>query len=89
MFAWVLRIVVLFAILSVVYIALSAYIRWDRRKTLEAEFDAAGEGEEERESFVAQGMSDYDRSLRKKLLLGIYGIPLVIVSLLIALAEWN
>ena len=89
MFAWVLRIVVLFAILSVVYIALSAYMRWDRRKALQSEADAVGQGEQERESFVAQGMSDYDRSLRKKLLLGVFGIPVFVVTVLIALAEWN
>lgn len=87
MWLWVIRIAVLFLVLTVAYLALSAYMRWGKRRALEAEYEAAVDRAPDRETFVAEGLETYDRSLRKKLLLGIYGIPLLTVAVLIALAQ--
>ena len=82
----VVRIVVIFAVLSLVYIGLSAIMRWDRRKGLEAEYDSEQAHNDDRDTFVAQGMREYDGSLRKKLLLSIFGLPVLVIGTLIFVA---
>ncbi len=90
-FTWVLRIVVVFAILTAVYIGLSVANRWAERRRLAGEYARAQQenpgaaGDEA--SFVARGMGAYERSLRKKLLLGVYLVPLAAIALLVALAQ--
>ena len=91
MIAWITRIVVLFAILTAIYLALSLYNRWAERKRLRAEYDqqkaAASAAADDADSFVAQGMNDYERSLRRKLLLGVYLVPIAAIAILVALAQ--
>ncbi|WP_116598777.1 hypothetical protein [Primorskyibacter marinus] len=68
-----------FIVLSVIYICLSFYSRSIRRKKLEQEWnDAAMTGDKDR--FVEQGLKSYDSSLRRKLILGVYVIPVVIIG---------
>ena len=88
MFAWVIRLVVLFAILTAVYIALSTYYRWDRKRSLRAEYKTRPGLKIKEETFVAQGLSEYDQSLRKRLLLGVFLLPISIVTLLILVATY-
>ena len=88
---WIWRIVGLFVILTVLYIGLSLYNRWAERRRLSAEY-ARREAEEgapaaDRQAFVQEGMNDYERSLRRKLVLLVYAIPLGAIALLIALAQ--
>ena len=78
MFAVVMRFAVLMAVLTGIYIALGWYMRWDRARRLEDEH-ASGEGSAlTREDYVAKGMAEYDRSWERKLLLGVYIIPVLI-----------
>ena len=91
MLAWITRIVVLFGILTAIYLALSLYNRWAERKRLRAEFEALKTAREappgDAESFVDQGMNSYERSLRRKLLLGVYLVPILAIAILVALAQ--
>jgi hypothetical protein len=89
MLGWVLRIIVIFGILSVVYIALSRYQRWEERRKLEAEYDADPGLDEERETYVARGMRDYSSSLKRNLLIGVYGIPVAAMIILFLIAEYG
>ena len=89
MFFWVFRLLILFAILTLVYVVLAQYSRWNRRKTLEAEYDASEIREGEREDYVADGMARYERSMSKRLLLGVFLIPLGIVAILLLLANFT
>lgn len=91
MFVWVRSIIVLFAVLTAIYLGLSLYNRWAERRRLGAEFekqsaDAEGSGQD-KAAFVGDGMTAYEQSLRKKLLLGVYLVPLGIVVLLIVVAQ--
>jgi len=88
MFVWVTRLVLLFAILTAIYVALSRYSRWNRRKTLEAEYDAAKGPEKSRNEHVAEGLTDYDRSLSKRLLLGVFVYPVAVIALLLLIANY-
>jgi uncharacterized iron-regulated membrane protein len=91
LFAWIFRVVIIFAILTAIYIGLSLYHRWAERRRLANEFASARQegpsSPADEAAFIARGMGDYERSLRKKLLLGVYLIPLGAIVLLVALAQ--
>ena len=81
-------VVVGFIVLTVIYVSLSFYSRAVRRGKLEREWDeelTAGERGEyaDRDTFIDQGLEDYDGSLRRKLILGVYIIPVTAVVILI------
>lgn len=83
----VLRLTILFGILSVIYIALSAYSRYVERKRLEEEHSAGAGGGVGREDYIDRGMVVYERSWRKKLLYGIFVFPLAAAVILIIIAN--
>ena len=82
MFALGRLLVIGFLVLSVVYICLSLYSRAVRRDKLEKEWDEEIQ-QGDRETFVQAGLREYDGSLRRKLILGVYIVPLVVISVII------
>ncbi|WP_415404715.1 hypothetical protein [Tateyamaria sp. SN3-11] len=76
-----------FVVLSVVYLSLSLYSRARARDRLEGEWDAGGI-DIPRDTYVSQGLSTYDRSLRRKLILGVYIVPMSLVGLIIYLVNF-
>ncbi|MCP5086587.1 MAG: hypothetical protein GY952_07295 [Rhodobacteraceae bacterium] len=82
MFGWVRLGVIGLVLLTVIYVCLSWYSKSIRREKLEQEFDAGGiDGE--RDTFIAEGLKQYDGSLRKKLIWGVYVIPVIAVLMVI------
>lgn len=79
--------IIVFVVLSVVYICLSFYSRARCREKLEAEWDAGGI-DMPREAYVRHGLTDYDGSLRRKLILGVYVVPMGLVGLIIYLVNF-
>lgn len=77
--------VIAFVVLSIIYVSLSLYSRAVRRGKLEDEWDAS---KGPRDAFVAEGMREYDGSLRKKLILGVYIVPTLLVVLIIYLTNF-
>ena len=82
MLAFAKLLVVGFLFLSVVYICLSLYSRAVRREKLELEWDEEIQ-QGDRDAFVTAGLRDYDGSLRRKLILGVYIVPLTLISVII------
>lgn len=82
MFALARLAVVGLVVLTLVYICLSLYSRAKRRDKLEAEWDNEGMSGD-REAFIDEGLQEYDGSLRRKLIWGVYIIPVTIVIALI------
>ena len=76
-----------FAVLSVIYISVSLYSRAKRRDKLEAEWDEGGHATP-RDRFVQDGLKEYDGSLRRRLILGVYIVPLCLVALIIYLVNY-
>lgn len=74
--------VIAFAVLSVLYVFLSVRQRWRARRALEEEFDT-GAGDLDRATYIEEGMKEYESSLRRKLILGVYVVPLVVITTLI------
>lgn len=83
---WITRILILIVLLAVLHSLLGRYFRWDKKKQLQAEFDGTKHIATNREEFVGKGLADYDKSLRKKMLWGIWLLPLIIGVTLIAIA---
>ncbi len=78
----------LLVVLTVVYVALSIYSRLSRRRKLIAHWEKKGlDGD--RDAFLQRGMRQYDKSFRKKLLLGVYVIPLGAIALLIYITNFK
>ena len=82
MFALARLLVIGFFVLTIIYICLSLYSRSVRRGKLETEWDEEVKSGD-REAFVQEGLDDYDGSLRRKLILGVYVIPFCLVSFII------
>lgn len=75
-----------FLAMSVVYLCVSFYSRSVRREKLENEWAEANPGSTDmaaRRVFVDQGMTEYDGSLRKRLILLVYVIPTCVVATII------
>jgi hypothetical protein len=72
--------------LSVVYLLVSLYARSVQREALEKTFDAGGiDGS--REAFIDEGMARYRKSLRRKLLWGVYVVPMAVVLVIVILVN--
>lgn len=76
-----------FLLLTVVYVSLSLYSRAVRRDKLESEWQKIPDGD--KDSFVRDGLREYDASLRRKLILGVYVVPLVLISVIIYLTNFH
>jgi Ca2+/Na+ antiporter len=83
------RLVVIgFVVLTVIYVALSYYSRAVRKSKLAREWDEE-DMQGDKDGFIEQGLADYDGSLRRKLILGVYVIPVIFVSLIVYLNNFN
>lgn len=77
-----------FVVLTVVYICLSLYSRAVRRDKLEKEWDEEGMSGD-RDTFIDEGLQEYDGSLRRKLILGVYIIPVTLIAVVIYLTNFH
>ncbi|MDX1742585.1 MAG: hypothetical protein R3186_03175 [Ruegeria sp.] len=82
MFVALRFLVPLLIILTVLYVGVSIYSRWVRRGKLIAHWEKKGLTGD-RDAFVRRGLEKYDGSLRRKLILGIYVVPLSLIAILI------
>ena len=78
--------VVMFFLLTIVYVALRIIGRVKQRDKLNAEY-ARLDPKESKDEFVGRGLVKYGRSHRAKLVLTIYLLPLAVASLLLFLAH--
>lgn len=80
-------IIVGFMALTVIYLSLSYYSRAVRRDKLRRKWDEdIRQGN--RDAFVQRGLKIYDRSLRRKLLWGVYVVPVVTIAVVIYLVNF-
>lgn len=88
MFALARLLVVGFVVLTIIYVSLSLYSRAVRRGKLENEWDEKGMTGD-REAWIDAGLREYDGSLRRKLIWGVYIVPVVIVITMIYLMNFS
>jgi Ca2+/Na+ antiporter len=80
-------IVVGFVALTVIYVSLSYYSRAVRRSKLRRKWDEDIQ-QGDRDAYVQRGLKIYDRSLRRKLLWGVYVVPIVTIAIVIYLVNF-
>ena len=71
-------------------IGLSLFKRWEERRRLATEYDSLhpdDDSDDDRYDYVQRGMDLYNKSLRRKLLWGVYLVPLATIVLLILLGH--
>ncbi len=84
-----LRLVVFgFIALSVIYLWLSFSARAAQRRALRAQWDEEARSGDQ-EAFVAEGMRVYERSLRHKLIVLVYVIPVIVVAAIIYVTNYS
>ncbi len=71
-----------FAVLSIFYVLISLYSRSVRRERLEQRWDDE-DMDGDREAFIRDGLAEYDGSVRRKLILGVYVVPVMVMGTLI------
>ena len=76
-----------FIVLSVIYVCLSLYSRAVRKGKLRAEWNE-GPQEQSLDEFLDEELAEYDTSLRRRLILGVYVIPVILVSVIIYLTNF-
>jgi len=77
-----------FVVCTVFYVVLSIYSRRVRRGKLEAWYEEEGRPGD-RDAYIAQGMANYDASLRKKLILGVYVVPFSLIAAIIYFTNFH
>lgn len=87
MIAFLRLMLVLTVVLTVIYVALSLYSRHVRRGKLEAHWDKKGLTGD-REAFIQRGLKAYDASFRRKLILGVYIVPLTLIAVLVYVTNY-
>lgn len=76
-----------FLFLSVIFVCLSFYSRAVRRGKLEEKWEA-GPRRVDRDTFVRRELEKYDGSIRRKLIWGVYVVPMVLVCVIIYLTNY-
>ena len=87
-------IVVWFIVTTLVYLAVAIYSRSIRREALEKEFDASfppgsGDVTPERDTYVSEGMAEYQHGLRRRLIGLIYVLPAVFFAVVIYVVNYR
>jgi hypothetical protein len=86
MFAFARLIVMGLVVLTIIYVCLSLYSRAVRRGKLRDKW-VAGPQKVDRDTFVQRGLEKYDGSIRRKLILGVYIVPVITVGVIIYLTN--
>ncbi|MDZ7709319.1 MAG: hypothetical protein U5K36_03910 [Roseovarius sp.] len=74
--------------LGTLYLGLSWYLRSAHRARMEKDWEAAGRPGN-RAAYIEEGMAQYERSLRRRLLWLVFILPVAAVMLLIWLTNFN
>lgn len=81
-----------FIVLTVIYVCLSFYSRAVRRSKLKARWDVEGMDSDDtrgdRDDFIQKGLEEYDGSVRRKLILGVYIVPTAVIAIIIYLTNF-
>ncbi|NNC37487.1 MAG: hypothetical protein EX271_12095 [Acidimicrobiales bacterium] len=80
------KLVVMFFILTVIYVGISVVSRIQKRDKLKAEYDDM-ERNISQEDFIEEGLVEHNKRTRRRLALKIYIFPAAIAAILIFLAH--
>lgn len=79
--------IVILGALYALYIIADRYLRADTRRKLEDRHASGEAGNVNREDYVQKGLAEYERSFEKKLLIGLFAVPVAVIALFAMLAK--
>ncbi|QGY00003.1 hypothetical protein EI983_17690 [Roseovarius faecimaris] len=83
-----LRLMVIgFVVLTIIYVCLSLYSRSVRKRKLAEWWEEEGKPGD-LDAYIDAGLEEYDGSLRRKLILGVYVIPFTVMCIIIYLTNF-
>ncbi|MFN3210479.1 MAG: hypothetical protein ACE369_16030 [Roseovarius sp.] len=88
MFALARLLVVGFIVCTILYVVLSIYSRSVRKGKLREWWEEEGRPGD-LDAYIEKGLKDYDGSLRRKLILGVYVVPFSIVAALVYFTNFH
>jgi hypothetical protein len=88
MFAFLRLVLLLLIILTLIYGGVSLYSRERRRAKLKQHWAVKGLTGD-RQSFIQRGLKQYDHSLRRRLILLVYILPLSAIALVIYVVNFS
>lgn len=88
MFALARLLVIGFVVLTIIYVCLSLYSRAVRKGKLKEWWEEEGRPGD-LETYIDKGLEEYDGSLRRKLILGVYVIPFTAMCLIIYFTNFH
>ena len=88
MIGFIRLVVMLFIALTIIYVCLSFYSRAIRKSKLKKKWHD-GKQLVDRDTFVQRGLERYDGSIRRKLLLGVYVVPMVVIGVIVYLTNFT
>ena len=81
-----------FIVLTIIYVFLSLYSRAQRRSKLKAQWTLEGLDDQDtrgdQDDYVEKGLEEYEDSVRRKLILGVYVIPTLLIAVIIYLTNF-
>ncbi|MGZ9811008.1 hypothetical protein ACXN5S_11140 [Pseudoroseicyclus sp. H15] len=88
---FVIFVLVFFALLTVIFLSVSAYSRSVRREKLENRWAEENPGADldDRDAYVEAGMEKYFAGFRRRLILLIYIVPMLAVAVILWLTNTN
>ncbi|KZY29611.1 hypothetical protein A3731_26280 [Roseovarius sp. HI0049] len=81
-------VVIGFIVLTVIYLCLSLYSRSVRKGKLAEWWEDEGRPGD-REAYIEAGLKEYEGSLRRKLIWGVYIVPVVVISAVIYFTNFH
>ena len=81
-------VVIGFIVLTVIYLCLSLYSRSVRKGKLAEWWEEEGRPGD-REAYIEAGLKEYEGSLRRKLIWGVYIVPVVVISAVIYFTNFH
>lgn len=78
---------VAFIVMLVVYFVLSWWSRAVRRDKLAAEWEEEVQSGD-KEAFIQKGLVEYDGSLRRKLIVGVFIVPYLVIGVLVYIVNF-
>tara|TARA_R110002124_G_scaffold11974_6_gene56853 strand:+ start:22930 stop:23199 length:270 start_codon:yes stop_codon:yes gene_type:complete len=80
---------ILFVVLTVIYVSVSLWSRQVRKRKLTREWREGETGGDDMQAFIRKGLEEYDDSFRRKLILLVYIVPVAVIAYIIYVVNYT
>lgn len=80
---------ILFVVLTVIYVSVSLWSRQVRKRKLTREWREGETDGDDMQAFIRKGLEEYDDSFRRKLILLVYIVPVAVIAYIIYVVNYT